>query len=107
MAVGPGCFSADWAPLAAGGGAPARAWQFCTRVAGWLLGKMESKTLLLDLVQQRKDGRITQEEMVRQLVELRNQVRHTRRARATPLSPATRPAGCEVSAPLFFRPASC
>ena len=39
---------------------------------------MESKTLLLDLVQQRKDGRITQEEMVRQLVELRNQVRaHT------------------------------
>ena len=36
---------------------------------------MESKTLLLDLVQQRKDGRITQEEMVRQLVELRNQVR--------------------------------
>jgi|EP01046_Picozoa_sp_COSAG06_P017844 hypothetical protein len=50
MAVGPGCFSADWAPLAAGGGAPARAWQFCTRVAGWLLGKMESKTLLLDLL---------------------------------------------------------
>jgi|EP01043_Picozoa_sp_COSAG02_P117059 hypothetical protein len=36
---------------------------------------MESKTLLLDLVQQRKDGLITQEEMVRQLVELRNQVR--------------------------------
>jgi hypothetical protein len=50
MAVGPGCSSADWAPLAAGGGAPARAWQFCTRVAGWLLGKMESKTLLLDLL---------------------------------------------------------
>ena len=104
MAVGPGCFSADWAPLAAAEARPARAWQYA---GSWLLGKMESKTLLLDLVQQRKDGRITQEEMVRQLVELRNQVRHTRRARATPLSPATRPAGCDVSAPLFFRPASC
>jgi Ca2+-binding EF-hand superfamily protein len=36
---------------------------------------MESKTMLLDLVQQRKDGKISQEEMVRQLVELRNHVR--------------------------------
>ena len=32
-------------------------------------GAMGSKTLLLDLVQQRKDGRITQEGMVRQLME--------------------------------------
>ena len=57
MAVGPGCFSADWAPLAAAEARPARAWQYA---GSWLLGKMESKTLLLDLVQQRKDGRITQ-----------------------------------------------
>ena len=44
---------------------------------------MESKTLLLDLVQQRKDGRITQEEMVRQLVDLRNQVRTLSRSRVS------------------------
>ena len=56
--------------VAAAEARPARAWQYA---GSWLLGKMESKTLLLDLVQQRKDGRITQEEMVRQLVELRNQ----------------------------------
>ena len=33
----------------------------------------ERKQILLDLVQQRKDGRITQEEMIRQLVDQRNQ----------------------------------
>ena len=37
---------------------------------------MESKTMLLDLVQQRKDGKISQEEMVRQLVQLRNSQQH-------------------------------
>lgn len=57
---------------------------------------MESKTLLLDLVQQRKDGRITQEEMVRQLVELRNQVRaHT----VTPCSSAHPQTTCDAVFP--------